>query len=114
MTDLGEDEARLRVAWTGRDSSRCVPANCSTAELAFRRADGATVWGAVSASVVGSGGTGPYGICLVEDITSRKRVEAELQHMALHDQLTGLANRSLFMDRVEQALATQNAKVASG
>ena len=42
---------------------------------------------------------------MVEDITSRKRVEAELHHLALHDQLTGLANRSLFVDRVEQALA---------
>lgn len=74
------------------------------AETAFRRADGAIVWGAISASVIAPGGSGPYGICLVEDITSRKRAEAELQHMALHDQLTGLANRSLFMEQVEQAL----------
>lgn len=79
----------------------------SEAEIAFRRADGVTVWGAISASVIAPGGSDAYGICLVEDITSRKSAEAELQHLALHDQLTGLANRVLFMDRVEQALAAE-------
>lgn len=75
------------------------------AEFAFQRPDGGTVWGAVSASVIAPLGSIPYGICLVEDITSRKLAEAELQHLALHDRLTGLANRALFIDRVEQALA---------
>lgn len=75
------------------------------AEFAFQRPDGCTVWGAVSASAIAPPGSVPYGICLVEDITSRKLAEAELQHLALHDRLTGLANRALFIDRVEQALA---------
>ncbi|WP_235435707.1 EAL domain-containing protein [Mycobacterium sp. EPa45] len=75
------------------------------AETAFQRADGATVWGSISASIIASGGAGAYGMCLVEDITGRKRVEAELQHLAMHDQLTGLPNRVLFMGRVEHALA---------
>jgi diguanylate cyclase (GGDEF)-like protein/PAS domain S-box-containing protein len=74
-------------------------------EIAFRRADGATVWGAVSASLVAPPGSHPYGICLVEDVTIRKLAEAELRHMASHDRLTGLANRVLFMDCVEHALA---------
>ncbi len=34
----------------------------------------------------------------------RKRVEAELAHQALHDSLTGLPNRALFIDRLAQAL----------
>jgi diguanylate cyclase (GGDEF)-like protein len=34
----------------------------------------------------------------------RKRLEAALAHQALHDPLTGLANRSLFRDRLEHAL----------
>ncbi|GAY17148.1 EAL domain-containing protein [Mycobacterium sp. shizuoka-1] len=83
------------------------------AETAFRRADGTTVWGSISASIIASGGAGPYGMCLVEDITGRKRVEAELQHLAMHDQLTGLANRSLLMDRVEHALAAAEQPGAS-
>ena len=38
------------------------------------------------------------------DITERKRAEQTLAHQAFHDGLTGLANRALFADRVEQAL----------
>ena len=75
------------------------------AETSFRRADGHTVWGLVSASVVAPRGSEPYGICLVEDITARKRVEDELHYLASHDPLTGLANRALFMGRIDKALA---------
>jgi diguanylate cyclase (GGDEF)-like protein/PAS domain S-box-containing protein len=38
------------------------------------------------------------------DITERKHAEARIAEMATHDELTGLANRSLFRERVEQAL----------
>lgn len=38
------------------------------------------------------------------DIGDRKNVEARLQHDALHDTLTGLANHALFLDRVKLAL----------
>jgi diguanylate cyclase (GGDEF)-like protein/PAS domain S-box-containing protein len=41
------------------------------------------------------------------DTTDRKRLEAQLLHDALHDPLTGLANRVLFRDHVERALARQ-------
>ena len=39
-----------------------------------------------------------------EDITDRKRFEQELLHKALHDELTGLYNRALFVDRLKEAL----------
>ena len=39
------------------------------------------------------------------DITERKALEQELRHQAFHDVLTGLANRSLFRDRLGHALA---------
>ncbi len=38
------------------------------------------------------------------DITDRKRMEHQLVYDAFHDHLTGLPNRALFMDRLEQAL----------
>lgn len=42
---------------------------------------------------------------LFKDITERKRVEQRLERLALYDTLTGLPNRMLFFDRMNQLLA---------
>lgn len=42
---------------------------------------------------------------LARDISERKRFEAELQHQATHDRLTGLPNRFLLLDRLAAELA---------
>ena len=45
---------------------------------------------------------------LRHEIIERKRVEAQLVKGAFYDALTGLPNRSLFMDRLTQAIARQD------
>jgi diguanylate cyclase (GGDEF)-like protein len=39
-----------------------------------------------------------------EDISERRRAEAKIEFLAKHDVLTGLANRSLLLERMQQAL----------
>ncbi|MGI8608911.1 MAG: PAS domain S-box protein [Candidatus Dormibacteria bacterium] len=48
------------------------------------------------------------------DIEDRKRLEADMVHQALHDGLTGLANRTLFRDRVSHSLAGATRDGSSG
>jgi diguanylate cyclase (GGDEF)-like protein len=46
--------------------------------------------------------------CNLRDITSRKQAEARIHYMALHDALTGLPNRALLQDRLNQAITLAN------
>ena len=50
---------------------------------------------------------GTFGIS--RDITDRKLAEAEIAHLAYHDQLTGPPNRLLLEDRLQQALGWRGA-----
>ncbi|CAA9461854.1 MAG: diguanylate cyclase/phosphodiesterase (GGDEF & EAL domains) with PAS/PAC sensor(s), partial [uncultured Rubrobacteraceae bacterium] len=44
----------------------------------------------------------------VQDITERKVLEDRLEHLALHDPLTDLPNRTLFLDRLKHALSRRD------
>ena len=46
-----------------------------------------------------------YYIISERDVTEEQTLTAQIRHQALHDPLTGLANRALFEDRLSQALA---------
>lgn len=67
--------------------------------------DGTERWSEVDVcnltAEVSVGGT----VVHLRDVTDRKLAEDELAHKALHDELTGLPNRALLQDRLEQALA---------
>jgi diguanylate cyclase (GGDEF)-like protein/PAS domain S-box-containing protein len=49
-------------------------------------------------------------LAFVRDVSERKAYTEGLEHQALHDGLTGLANRALFGEHVLQALASANRK----
>ena len=55
-------------------------------------------------SIRGDDGT-PYHFCQVQDVTGWKRSEAALGHHALHDPLTGLANREMLSARLDLLIA---------
>lgn len=46
-------------------------------------------------------------VAILRDITERKRSEKTIRQMAYFDQLTGLPNRNMLMDRLEQVLARE-------
>jgi len=48
---------------------------------------------------------GPVIVAITHDITERMTTKAALEYLAFHDSLTGLANRALFDDRLDQAIA---------
>jgi diguanylate cyclase (GGDEF)-like protein/PAS domain S-box-containing protein len=72
-------------------------------ETKLRRAGGTVRDVLVSAQIVEVDGESCI-LSATQDVTDRKRYEAELERQAFHDRLTGLPNRRLFCDRVEHVL----------
>jgi diguanylate cyclase (GGDEF)-like protein len=69
------------------------------------------LWFSIKARpVVGSDGGGAVGT--LTDVTEFKNAEERLLHDAVHDNLTGLPNRELFLDRLEAVLALSKADPA--
>ena len=78
----------------------------SNFESQIRRKDGELIWISENARVVRDEvGAIIYYEGTVEDITANRAGQERLLHDALHDRLTGLSNRALFMDRLERAFA---------
>lgn len=74
-------------------------------ELLNKHKDGSFYWErAMIAPLRNKQGEITHYIGVNEDITSQKNYEQQLEHQATHDDLTGLANRLLLKDRLEQAI----------
>jgi diguanylate cyclase (GGDEF)-like protein len=75
-------------------------------EKRYIRASGDIVWGVGTVTVVRDEDGEPIHLLgLVQEVTESKRVQADLARMAMHDPLTGVANRTLLDDRLRVALA---------
>jgi diguanylate cyclase (GGDEF)-like protein/PAS domain S-box-containing protein len=73
-------------------------------ELRFRGAEGEFLWFMLKARpVMGDDNEVIRVVGTLSDITSGKTSEERLLHDAVHDNLTGLPNRQLFLDRLEAA-----------
>jgi diguanylate cyclase (GGDEF)-like protein/PAS domain S-box-containing protein len=77
-----------------------------TQDFRLRTPDGHYLWFAIKARpVVGSDGEVVRLVGTLTDVTEFKNAEERLLHDAVHDNLTGLPNRELFLDRLESVLA---------
>ncbi|MCU0618307.1 MAG: EAL domain-containing protein [Gemmatimonadaceae bacterium] len=76
----------------------------ATFEQRFVRRDGRVVWAQLTVSRAESPDGRDGLVVMLQDVTERRALEAQLTWQAYHDPLTNLANRALFRDRVERAL----------
>jgi diguanylate cyclase (GGDEF)-like protein/PAS domain S-box-containing protein len=115
LLDLDEDHAR-GMGWSELVHPDDRPAlqqflhtleTGASGEIDCRVRDAAGEWRDVETLATNLLGDGAVeGIVLnTRDVTDRKALERRLLHQASHDMLTGLPNRMLLRDRVEQALA---------
>lgn len=74
--------------------------------LRGRHRDGRSWWAQLHvAPVGGSEGQHTHRVCVLTDMTSTMDYQAQLEHQASHDALTGLPNRNLCGDRLAQAIS---------
>jgi diguanylate cyclase (GGDEF)-like protein/PAS domain S-box-containing protein len=84
-------------------------------EYRLRSSDGRDAWIRDEMTVVRGAGDDQaplfYGVFL--DVSDRKRMEAELERLALFDPLTDLPNRGLFSDRLREVLSRRGRRAAT-
>ncbi len=119
LLDRSEDELVGTIAadWTheseatgenDQPSARDLVEEADSVDLErrYERPNGEVVSALVHLTAVrDQAGEPEYMLAQLVDITDRKRVEEEMERLAMHDALTGLPNRYLLQDRLETALA---------
>jgi diguanylate cyclase (GGDEF)-like protein/PAS domain S-box-containing protein len=91
------------------DGLRKTPQNGNIRNLEYTmlRRDQSTFPAEVTASLLRDEDGNPQAfVSVARDISERKQAQQALEYQAVHDPLTGLPNRTLFFDRLEQAIRT--------
>ena len=108
---VGRTDRELAPGAPGADSweaaLRRVLATAAPTEHEFNAAleDGSEGWFHTTLSPeIGADGAVIGVLTSTRDVTTSRRAERALAHQAMHDPVTGLANRYLLMDRLDQAL----------
>ncbi len=95
--DQDSDAGLLGAVLDGRRESY-------TLERRYLRPCGETLWARTTVTAVREAGEFLHLIAQLQDVSEIRLAEEALHHQALHDRLTGLPNRTLGMDRIQQAL----------
>jgi diguanylate cyclase (GGDEF)-like protein/PAS domain S-box-containing protein len=97
--DAFSDSARAR--WSLLDANEIPAASCETVGC---RKDGSCFPMELNISQMQIGPQ-TFTIACIRDVSGRKAYTDALEHRTLHDDLTGLPNRTLFVDRVDRSIA---------
>lgn len=99
---LLDDEGRKFVSEANKQRLEGVS---SQYEIKLKKKSGEMMWVLIGGAPILDGDgriTGTMGV--FTDVNERKIAESQLLHDAMHDGLTGLANRTLFMDHLQQTI----------
>lgn len=81
----------------------------------FLRNDGVVLWTDMSISLIrDEDGRPRYTVAMIKDITDRRALQEQLHRQATHDPLTGLPNRVLFLQRLDQLFNTTDPRARVG
>jgi diguanylate cyclase (GGDEF)-like protein/PAS domain S-box-containing protein len=108
-----EELARLDLTWVDADHADAIsdlfrelrerPGAVEVSEVPIRRVDGSSTWVEIHVTnLIDNTAVGGY-VCNMRDIGARRSVHMQLVHDAQHDPLTHLANRRLFLERLDAA-----------
>ncbi|WP_052063595.1 sensor domain-containing diguanylate cyclase [Nitrincola sp. A-D6] len=105
LTESSAKVMREQIRFAMQQVKQGQPYPPYTGEMEEFHKDGSTIWTEVKTSGIYDAQGQFVGVMgVTRDLTERKKTEDIMRYLAQHDPLTGLANRSLFADRIDQAI----------